>query len=441
VLIESLILGKDWCFVEEEISLRELIEVLLKWKWLIVAVTVAAVAAAGFVSFFVLPEKYEAVATLLVNEPWVIQSITSEEEMPQPQPIPLETYVHQIKSSAMLSRVRERLGLDPKEYTIRGLRNSITVENPKNTQLLNIKVVSKDPKMAQKIANTLAKEFVNFINIENKEQLNKSSVMLAEQLKSGEEKLGEVLEEQKQFLSQPQSVAELQQEVDSKIEQLTEYKAKLMDNRVLLDKKRRGLEVARKQLKETPEVLVTDKRLVNDTLLASMVRNVTGREAESLSGLTLKYEEINPLYIELQRKILDYESSINELETENRSLERAIAETRAVLEDLQVELAEKQAEYEKLQTRIDTLKSNYSTLSRRYEEAQIASSLDKGDTSIILTAPAVEPVFPVGPRKMLNIAIAAVLGLMVSVFAAFFWEYWTSTSQQGGKESAISGSR
>jgi len=422
--------------VEEEISLRELIEVLLKWKWLIVAVTVVAVAAAGFVSFFVLPEKYEAVATLLVNEPWVIQSITSEEEMPQPQPIPLETYVHQIKSSAMLSRVRERLGLDPKEYTIRGLRNSITVENPKNTQLLNIKVVNKDPKMAQKIANTLAKEFVNFINIENKEQLNKSSVMLAEQLKSGEEKLGEVLEEQKQFLSQPQSVAELQQEVDSKIEQLTEYKAKLMDNRVLLDKKRRGLEVARKQLKETPEVLVTDKRLVNDTLLASMVRNVTGREAESLSGLTLKDEEINPLYIELQRKIIDYESSINELETENRSLERAIAETRAVLEDLQVELAEKQAEYAKLQTRIDTLKSNYSTLSRRYEEAQIASSLDKGDTSIILTAPAVEPIFPVGPRKMLNIAIAAVLGLMVSVFAAFFWEYWISTAN-GNKSSSI----
>lgn len=38
------------------------------------------------------------------------------------------------------------------------------------------------------------------------------------------------------------------------------------------------------------------------------------------------------------------------------------------------------------------------------------------------------PDKPVSPKKSLNIAIAFILGLMVSVFVVFFAEYWKSTS-------------
>ncbi|NLL56893.1 MAG: hypothetical protein GX244_00070, partial [Firmicutes bacterium] len=44
----------------EEISLRELIEVLLKSKWLIVSITLAALLVSGIVSFFILSPVYEA---------------------------------------------------------------------------------------------------------------------------------------------------------------------------------------------------------------------------------------------------------------------------------------------------------------------------------------------------------------------------------------------
>ena len=44
----------------EEISLRELIEVLLKRKWLIVSITLAALLVSVIVSFFILSPVYEA---------------------------------------------------------------------------------------------------------------------------------------------------------------------------------------------------------------------------------------------------------------------------------------------------------------------------------------------------------------------------------------------
>ena len=43
---------------------------------------------------------------------------------------------------------------------------------------------------------------------------------------------------------------------------------------------------------------------------------------------------------------------------------------------------------------------------------------------------------PVAPNKKMNIAIAAVLGLMLGVFIAFFIEYWKSSDPKTVGQSA-----
>jgi len=53
--------------MEDEINLRDLIEVILKGKWTIILVTLVAVTLAAFLSFFMLSPKYEGRATLMVN--------------------------------------------------------------------------------------------------------------------------------------------------------------------------------------------------------------------------------------------------------------------------------------------------------------------------------------------------------------------------------------
>lgn len=77
--------------MEEEINLRELIEVLINGKWIIIGICFVAVLAAGVLSFFVLPEKYEARVTIMVKQ--------------QPQSVPEEGTLEALLSN--LSRSPE----------------------------------------------------------------------------------------------------------------------------------------------------------------------------------------------------------------------------------------------------------------------------------------------------------------------------------------------
>ena len=76
----------------------------------------------------------------------------------------------------------------------------------------------------------------------------------------------------------------------------------------------------------------------------------------------------------------------------------------------------------------ETLKEIRTGLINKYEEIGIIKSIAENEYPVSLVIPASQPTEPIKPKKMLNITVAAVLGLMMGVFAAFFWEYWTSTS-------------
>jgi len=89
---------------------------------------------------------------------------------------------------------------------------------------------------------------------------------------------------------------------------------------------------------------------------------------------------------------------------------------------LQQQLQEAQAEEERL-TRIRNVAQETSvTLARKVEEARIAADDTTG--KVHLVSRAAVPSKPVGPRKMLNTAVAGALGLMVGVFGVFALEWW-----------------
>jgi Chain length determinant protein. len=54
--------------MEEEISLRELLEIIWKGRKLIVSITIISVLIAGILSFFVIKPTYEASTTLSVSD-------------------------------------------------------------------------------------------------------------------------------------------------------------------------------------------------------------------------------------------------------------------------------------------------------------------------------------------------------------------------------------
>lgn len=232
--------------MEEEISLREIIETLLKWKGLIAGITVIALVVSGVLSFFVLAPTYEARATLLINQVSKMdvsdvifvglgdsfeQVKTSEMDVFDPvqaalqslsaNTMTLETYRQQLKNPYLLQQVIDKLDLNPEKYNVESLADRITVEVPEGANLMHILVSGQDPKEITAIANTLADAFVDFINTQSQQKMVESSNVLADQVSRQDQELDQAIKEYQSFLAQSPGVDELQQESDSKVSLLT----------------------------------------------------------------------------------------------------------------------------------------------------------------------------------------------------------------------------
>lgn len=80
-------------------------------------------------------------------------------------------------------------------------------------------------------------------------------------------------------------------------------------------------------------------------------------------------------------------------------------------------------EKRKLESRVRRSEEVVNSLGSKLLQLEMFRSLNSAENQVIVLSPAVVPEAPVKPNKTLNVAIAAVLGLMISVLAAFLGEY------------------
>ncbi len=429
----------------EEISLRELIEILLKRKKIIAVITAVAIIASGVISFLVLDPVYEAKAILMasgINAKAQSQHGTQGIEellnnMSQYPQMSIEAYKEQIKNPQILDQTIDELSLREQDINRVHLRDMITLNTIKDTNLITISVKNKDKVLAANIANTLAKKFTIHVSEIAKAQADKSSNHIKSQLEVEKENLDEAMLEYKNYLSQPQGLIELQKEVDSKTDLITQYKTDLLDAEIEEKKVIASLEVANKELQNTSEKIVLNKSIDDDPLLTQYAADKDDKTTKDVLNINLKSEVINGLYTNLKSQINDYAIKLSGVRAQKQALAKAIEETRNELETLQIDLAEKQHQDDTIKQKVDFARSTYESFLKKYEETRILKSSDIGEASIIMVSPAVEPLTPVGPRKMLNLAVAAVLGFMLGIFAAFFIEYW-KVSENEVKKSNVS---
>ncbi|MGJ7920797.1 YveK family protein [Neobacillus sp. LXY-4] len=160
--------------MEETISLKELLQTLRKRLRLIVFITITAVLVSGIISYFFLTPIYQASTQLLVNQQNSDETVFDEVQANLQL---INTYNVIIKSPAILDLVVNELDLNMSTAT---LNSKITVQNEKNSQVVNIVVQDESQAMAADIANKVAsvfkKEIVNIMSIDNVTILAKATV-------------------------------------------------------------------------------------------------------------------------------------------------------------------------------------------------------------------------------------------------------------------------
>jgi succinoglycan biosynthesis transport protein ExoP len=403
--------------MEDEIDLREYLEVLIRrWKW-IVALAVIAALTAAVISFFVLQPTYEAGALVLITRPRYQLRFDPRLETLSDIETASKAYPSLAMSDDLLQKVLDNLNppLPENERTLQSLKGKVNASTGADPSLLQLKAVNGDPERAAQVANTWAEQYVGYVN-ELYGRRSEDVVFFGEQLDAARAALEAAEENLVDFEARNQQSI-LQARLGAKQTALKDYLNAQYNLALVIE----DAKVLRRQLEAQPASAPAS--LGND--LAALVLEIQGlsRDAElplqlqvtgggSLSNKTVQEqaELLGDLITALEGRATEIEAQVETLSTEILPLQEAHQQA----------LAEK----ERLTRERDVARSTYSTLANKVEEARIAAQDETGE--VRLASQASVPVHPTGPRKKMNIAIAGFLGLFLGVFAAFFVEYWQS---------------
>ncbi|MBA7511050.1 hypothetical protein ES705_03040 [subsurface metagenome] len=387
--------------VEEEIDLREYINVLLKRKGIIILIFLIAVITAALVSYFVLQPVYEANVVIAVSEPKIKNSLVDE--------ISLEEYKNLIKDIEIEEELIRKLNLDkpPVEVTPYDLERMIAIELPKGTNLIKMNLQFEDPKFTKDIIDTWATLFVEKNKKLYFDEVKKVKINIEDKLKSAEQNLFKI--EEKIII----------------FEKMLSYESRLVDVQLSLEKEKAGEEYIITAINKQEKILKLNKLIVDDQFFRQLLSNITDDNLE-IANLTYASEEINPIYYNLAQQLTSANILINSLKAEENQLNKNINDLNISLEALKEALREEPTERGLILSQLNREHSAkekvYIDLSKKAEEIRLTETAESDLLKIASLA--YEPKAPIKPNKKLNILIAGVLGLFVGIFVAFFLEFW-----------------
>ena len=415
-----------------------------------------------------LPDLYRATATVLVETQHV-----SEELVRSSVSAELETRIQTIREEVMsrgrLGDLVTRLNLYPELRTkdvafdavIDRMRRDIELDlntvaptgGRTPTIAFAIKYIGRDPRTVAQVANMLASLYV----VENSKIRQGQAVRTAEFLKTQLDAVKKELDVQERRAREfnLSHIGELPQQVSANLASLErlntqlrlngENQVRAMDRRERLERQLTelgsapfaapGAEPARaaalEELAKLKQKLEQLRRKYTDRYpeviraraeLADAERQLSER-AGATSAVAKPAAAPAPTSVDPRTRLLqavsDADAELNALKNEEMTFRKAIASYEQRVENV----PRRQEEFEALSRDSSSTKERYDTLLKRYEEAQLASSLEQGqkvEQFRILDAanPPREPAAPSRPRLFaigLCLAVALAIGSVVLV--------------------------
>lgn len=141
---------------EQVISIEEIFEALKKrWK-MIALITIVATVISGVFSFFIIDPVYEASTKLFVGKEENSEEVYNSNDIAMYQKL-LKTYSETIKTRDLLASAIKDSKYD---LEVGAVSSALTVVPVADTQILQIKYQSKDPKEAEIVLKAISKNFI-----------------------------------------------------------------------------------------------------------------------------------------------------------------------------------------------------------------------------------------------------------------------------------------
>jgi len=432
------------------INLMDYWAVLMKRKWTVLAFAIPLFIVVTILSFVIKP-TYTAKGTLLIEKEPNILTFEDIFQIESFNDDYFQTQYKLLQSRSLADNVIEAQRLfenenfvgklrknsdsggsgksDPKFWSklIDGFLRKVNVKPIRQTRLVEVSFKDHDPKFAAGTLNALFDSFID-MNIQMKyEATAQATEFLTGQIVS----IGGEIEKDEQVMQQygaDKNIIALSDKETTIIEKLGELNRALTEAQI----DRVNMETYYNSIKSvTPEFI--PQALANP--LIQRLKEDYGK----LSREYLKMQDrFKSDYPELQRLKTELESAKMSLENETQNLQKgAYSDWQAALRKEKsleavfnaqkqeaIQLNNNAISYNQLKIEIDNKKSLLENLLKRQSETGVSARLKGLRTSNIRVVDRAEaPLYPSSPKKKLNMALAALIGLLGGVGLAFLFEH------------------
>jgi len=372
----------------DEIELMDYLLVIWKRKWLIILPTLLCVIAAGVISFM-LPQKWEVDAIIQPSRLFVQNQQGEFQEVVVTTP---NQIAGQINEESYNRLIAAELNVDLRKFP------QLKAETPRDTNLVRVSIREEDIQKAKSVLLSLFKHLK--VELDRKVDVEMKGIDTN--------------------ITQNENLIKLK-ELNIK-DTLNEIKLKEIEK----NKIRQEILSAENKLKISEE---RGKNILEE--MKAVKQRIDEIEAQQKEALAQKKEGIEAISLllysnEVQNNfryfnILDEKLSNEKIIREN--LDLFIKERKESIKILDTQIEKLNTGIEKIKNEIDNTKNNISLLRERKGQIDYAQLVKEPTSSL----------YPVSPRKKLNVAIAGILGLMIFTILAFFIEYIGKHKEESGK--------
>lgn len=413
----------------DEIDLREYIELLWRGKWVIVIVTLCAMLSAAGVSFFVLDPVYESSTVLTISLPEEVQASLEDPVIAGIIGGTPQAHIRLLQDPVILERVAGSLGTPLTAAALAGKVTAKAVgDAAKGDRLVEITVRDPVPENAQALAKAIVEAYRDYLSELVSTRLSSRRQLIAAELASQEAATSEKIEKLKQLVEESGGTNLLTQEINARTAALANYRWEFAQLTSEARAASESLKVLEQQLAAIPQTVPLE--------WSSRTRPDTTQSPETGVFTTA---QINPAYTSLLEEVSRKRADLADLRARLDAARDAIPVLETEISELKARLVKQAAIEERLEDELNTAKSRLIDLAGKLQNLEGRDARAIVRSAIGVVAPATLPAEPSGPRKLLNIAIAGVLGVMVSVFVVFIMHYWRSTQPMPAPQQPMAG--
>ena len=455
---------------EREVHLRDYAQAILRQKWVLIVSFIIVVTTVTIYSFKATP-IYQATTQVMIDKE--NPNVISFEEVMSLESTDIMFYQTQYKvlaSRSLARRVINSLNLkDNPEFKpdeesrgflgtlVKKLRQKsdkattqrdkdgeksklidnylarLKVEPVRNSSLVNISFEGAHPDIVTTIVDKHAEEYITR-NLEVRFAASQDAVKwLQKQLYEKRERV-EKTENALQLYKEKEKIVSLEDRQNIIVQKLEEVNTALTEART----ERMGLETLynlSKEYSKTPGMIESISEVTKNLLIQDLKMEYAGLSAE-IANLSDKYGKNHPamrratsMAKELKSKIDDEVNKIiKSIETDYRvalSKEENLSNALEDQKEKALGLNRKAIAYGTLKRESESERAMYDILLKRLKETDITGALQTSNIRVVDLAEV--PIFPIKPRKKLNILLGAIFGLGLGIGLIFFLEYLDNT--------------